>query len=166
MEIILDACCMCDFLEQYFSEQYANYGYGEFKNHRNISRELASKLNRIMNSGSPIVYGSVITPTFSFIEIARKWGEWVNGRFSVYEMHGFIKEPPIWFNITPIDSELLPFFISVPIINSLNETLEWTDALYFATIFSRGDATKATLVTSDRKLKRLMQDSGMDMSYV
>jgi hypothetical protein len=165
MDIVIDASCLCDVLDQYFSEKYAYYGYGEFKRNGKISKELASKLNQIMKSNSPIMYGSVITPSFSFIEIARKWDEWVKNRFSIHKMYAFINEPPMWFNISPIDKELLSFFVYVPNSNSKDQMIEWTDAIYFATTISRGDTKISTLVTSDEKLQILMKDSGMLESY-
>jgi len=165
MDVILDANCLGDFFYQYFSEDYANYGDGIFKPNGNITKNLAYRINSIMKSESNIGYGSVIASAFAFIEISRKWREIVNNRFMPYQLWAFINHHPIWFNIAAVDQDLMSSFAYVPNVNSDLKTIEWTDAIYVATVFSRGDAKTSTLVTSDGRLKKLMADNGRVVMY-
>ncbi len=161
MEVILDSDYLAEFLMQYFDNDLANRGNGRFQTNGLISHDLARKLNNIMILSREGISNLVITSAFAFIEIARKWDSLAEGMFTVDQLHAFIYEPPPWFSIAPVDYDLLPSFIDVPIVvevNSKVETIEWTDAVHMATVISRGLLpTDATMATSDRRLKAILR---------
>jgi len=161
MDVILDSDYLAEFLMQYFNSDFANRGNGRFKTNGLISHDLARKLNNIMILSHDGISNLVITSAFAFIEIERKWDSLAEGMFTVDQLHAFIYEPPPWFSIAPVDSDLLPSFIDVPQVvevNSKVEAIEWTDAVHMATVLSRGLLpTDATMATSDRRLKAILR---------
>ncbi len=152
-DIILDSNVLSDLLAQFYDPLTANRGDGKFCPERTITKNLAYKLNQIMKRHSE-VNDLIVSSTFAFIEIARKWDNIVQNRFSVEQMYAFITQPPEWFDIAPVDEDLLPFYVDVPtsvFVGNRNEHIEWTDAIHVATAYSRGET--AFLATTDHRLK-------------
>lgn len=164
MDIILDTDYLSEFLSQYFDVGCADREKGRFQARGLISTNLARVLNNIMLASREGISRLVIASAFAFIEISRKWDNLGAGRFSVHQLYAFISQPPDWFSIAPVDNDLLPSFIDIPsniIIDSKLQPIEWTDAIHMATVISRGDnVNNATLVTSDHRLKVILNDQG------
>lgn len=164
MDIVLDSNYLTEFLTQYFDDNIANRGHGRFLPQGLISRELARKFNNIMMTSEELLSDLVIASALAFVEIARNWEELVQNRFTIEQLHTFVYQPPIWFDIAPIDNDLLPSFVDVPAvvkIGSKLEPIEWTDGVHMATVLSRGEAANsATLATSDHRLIAVLWEQG------
>ena len=164
MDIVLDSDYLAEFLAQYFDTDLANRGQGRFQPRGLISKELARRLNNIMITSQESISILVIASALAFVEIARNWDKLARNRFSIEQFHAFVYQPPIWFDIAPVDNDLLPSFIDVPTlvkIGSELERIEWTDGVHFATVLSRGEAVgNATLATSDHRLIAILQQQG------
>lgn len=161
MDIVLDSGHMVELVAQYFDKNLANYGYGRFQAVGVFSVEIARRLNSIVQTSRTSGFSLVIASTFTIVEISRKWKEMVGTKFTVEQFYAFLQEPPSWFSLAPVDEQLSPFFIYVPNRNSKMESIEWTDAIHMATVFSRGDdPSSATLATTDGKLKQILVDKG------
>lgn len=161
---MLDSGHLVELLEQYYDENRANYGYGRFRSEGLFSNKFTGRLNNIIRSREGLHLGFVIASTFTFVEISRKWEEMVGNRFTEEQFYVFVREPPTWFNIAPVDDQLTPFFLNIPNYNSKLEPIEWTDAICMATVLSRGDdASSATLATTDLKLKQMLIDLGREV---
>jgi hypothetical protein len=161
IDIILDSNCFAEFLAQYFNAGIANRGMGHFQSSAIFSTTLARRLNQIMLAASDGISNLIIASTFSLIEIARKWDQIVQGRFTTQQLHVFTYQYPEWFSLAPVDEDLIPFFAEVPstvFLNSKSTTIEWTDAIHLATVISRG--TNATLATTDSKAKKVLEIQG------
>jgi predicted nucleic acid-binding protein len=153
-DIVLDSNILSDFLAQYYDPLIANRGEGKFCPERTITKDLAYRLNHIIKKSHIEINDLVVSSTFAFIEIARKWDDIVQSRFSVDQMYAFISQPPDWFDIAPVDEDLLPFYLDVPtfvFVDNRSEPIDWTDAIHVATAYSRGE--KALLATTDHRLK-------------
>lgn len=164
MDIVLDSDYLAEFLAQYFDVGLANRGQGTFHPKGLISKELARKLNSIMITSQESISTLVIASALAFVEIARNWEKLAGNRFTIEQFHAFVYQPPIWFDIAPVDSDLLPSFIDVPTlvkIDSKLKPIEWTDGVHLATVLSRGEAVgSATLATSDHRLIAILQQQG------
>ena len=161
MDLVLDSDYLADLLAQYFDPTCVDYGDGNFQPLGYISTSLAGRLNTILKSSAWGVFSLVIASTFAFIEMSRKWDPIVNNRFTVTQMHSFIRQTPDWFSIAPVDDDLLSSFVYTSAINSKSESIEWTDNIHMATVLSRGaNPSSATLVTNDRKLRTVLRDQG------
>lgn len=161
IDIVLDSNCFVEFLAQYFDAAIANRGLGLFQSSAIFSAALARRLNQIVLAASDGISALVIASTFSLIEIARKWDQIVQGRFTIQQLHAFTYQYPEWFSLAPVDEDLIPFFIEVPstvFLKSKSTTIEWTDAVHLATVISRG--TDATLATTDSKAKKVLEIQG------
>lgn len=165
-DIVLDTNVLADFLAQFFDPGAAERGHGRFCVQDSITRSLARRLNRILDANYPPwwqedqtedhVPSLVIASGFAFIEIARKWRDTVRDRFGVDRFYAFIREPPEWFDIAPVDEDLLPAYVHVPasiFTQAREESIELPDALHVATVLSRGDT--ALLATTDRRLRHM-----------
>lgn len=161
MDIVLDSGHVVELLAQYYDENRADYGYGRFNPDGMFTSKVAQLLNRIVLTSRQEGFKLVIASAFAIVEIARKWQEMVNGKFSHEQFYAFIHEPPTWFSLAPVDQQLAPYFMSVPNRNSKMESIEWTDAIHMATVLSRGqNPSSATLATTDGKLRQLLVDIG------
>lgn len=155
-DIVLDTNILADLLAQYFDPGRANYGTGEFLSGGGITRNLSRKLNRIVQRSRYGLSDVIVASAAAFVEIGRRWQGIVQDRFSVPQFEGFVRQPPEWFDIAPVDEDLLPFFIDVPIgvrMASRLEPVEWVDALHVATAISRGQ--DAELATTDQRLSSI-----------
>lgn len=102
-DIVLDTNVIGDFLAQFYSPAGANRGYGKFEPTGNLSQPLVVRLNRILDSFrryemgesivSPYADGIVVASAFAFVELCRKWEGIVQKRFSLWQLHGFLKQP-------------------------------------------------------------------------
>lgn len=126
MDIVLDSDYLAEFLSQYFNTRLANRGKGRFYPQGLISRELARRLNNIMQISQESISALVIASALAFVEIARKWENLAKDRFTIEQFHAFVYQPPIWFDIAPIDSDLLPSFVNVPTLVNINSELKPT----------------------------------------
>ncbi len=161
MDIVLDSGHMVEFLAQYHNKNLADYGYGRFQPVGLFSAEVARRLNVIVRTNKSTGFSLVIASSFTIVEISRKWREMVGTKFTEEQLYAFLREPPTWFSLAPVDEQLEHFFIYVPNRNSRMEPIEWTDAIHMATVFSRGeDPSLATLATTDGKLKQMLADTG------
>ena len=164
MDIVLDTGHLAEFLTQYFNDNLANRGQGRFHPQGLISKELARRLNNIMITSQESISNLVIASSLAFVEIARSWDSLGKNKFTIEQFHTFVYQPPIWFDIAPVDNDLLPSFIDVPTaikIGSKFESIEWTDGVHLATALSRGEvASSATLATSDHRLIAILQQQG------
>jgi hypothetical protein len=162
MDIVLDTGHLAEFLGQYYDANLGiNKGIGRFQESKLISKYLARMINEIMLSSKEGISELIITSAFSFIEITNHWEKLVNSRFSAEQMYTFINQTPEWFSIAPVDNFLIPYFIDVPNVVEINaklESIEWTDAIHMAVVYSRGK--DATLATTDHKLLKILKDQG------
>lgn len=161
MDIVLDANYLVDFLAQYFDRDYADRGQGRFYPEGCISSELARRLNGIIVAAQVGMSSLVISSTLAFVEIGRNWNTMVRDRFVPSQLHAFLLQPPAWFDIAPIDDDLLPSFINIPpyvFLRSRSEPIEWTDAVHLATMFSREENT--VLATSDSRIRAILNEQG------
>jgi len=157
-DIILDTMVLGDFLAQYFDSAGVNrgLGVGRFMHGGTITKNLSRKLNTFLCDGQEPLGSLVIASAFAFVELARKWDLFVGGRFSMDQLHAFVDQPPDWFDIAPVDEDLLPFYVNVPglvYLGGQHVPIEWTDAVHVATTLSRGHT--ALLATTDRKIKAM-----------
>lgn len=162
IEIVLDSNILSDFLAQFFGG--AKRGKTHFVSQDTISKDLARKINHIVDSWSEgeddetqRYPGLIVTSVLAFVEIARKWDAIVRKRFSVEEMAAFVEQPPEWFVIDPIDESLVEAFSTLPRDVSMDsgdiKTIEWTDAIHITTALSRGEACK--LATTDGRIRQI-----------
>jgi len=161
IDIILDSNYLVEFLVQYFDPVVANRGMGRFQSSAVFSRELARRLNQVVTTASEGISTLIIASTFTLIEIARKWDQIVQSRFTIQQLHAFTYQCPEWFSLAPVDEDLIPFFVDVPttvVVGSRAVPIEWTDAIHLATVISRGE--EATLATSDRRARKVLQLEG------
>jgi len=161
VDIVLDTDFLAEFLIQYFDPFVANRGMGRFQTSAVFSRELSRRLNQIVTTSYMGISNLIIASTFAVVEIARKWDEIVQNKFSVQQLHAFTYQYPEWFSLAPVDEDLIPFFMDVPsnvLVNSKITPIEWIDAVHLATVISRGP--NATLATSDSKAKKVLEIQG------
>ena len=162
-DIVLDTNVLADFLSQFFDAGRADRGHGRFVADGTVTTELSRRLNRILgrhysyvsvqDSLGPAMQELVVSSAFAFIEIGRKWGDIAADRFSEDQLFAFVNEPPDWFDIAPVDEDLLPSYVDVPshvLLGGTREPIEWTDAVHVATAISRDPS--ALLATTDRRL--------------
>ena len=161
IDIVLDSDHLVEFFIQYFDPVIANHGRGKFQPSRVFSRELAHRLNDIVAADREGICKFVIASTFAVVEIARNWDTIVGSRFSVQQLHAFVLQHPEWFDLAPVDEDLMPFFVDVPplvLVGSKPVPIEWTDAIHLATMISRG--VEATLATSDTRAIKVLERDG------
>lgn len=154
-DIVLDTNFLADFLA-IFSENSINTG-GVFTEKYRIKKVVCQKINSILNCHREIgTYdeGLVIASSFAFIEIVRQFDTIIDGRISLEEFDEFVRNPPEWFFITPIDLDLASYFYNVPEKTPKLENIEWTDAIHIATANSRDPL--ALLACSDHKIKDVL----------
>ncbi len=165
-DIVLDTNMIGDFLAQYFAPTGANRGLGKFKPKGKLSQTLAACLNRILDTfrryemgediDSPYSGGLIVTSAFAFVELCRNWDRIVQGRFSLLQFQGLLRQPPDWFSIAPVDEVLLPFYANIPThieLRGAAKSIEWCDAIHAATADSRG--RNCLLATTDERLRAI-----------
>src|ERR1035441_3320733 len=163
-DIVLDTNTIGDFLSQYFKQQVAGGRSAKFVDEGMLTRTLAERVNRILDTfrryqmgeelESPYSGGIVVASTFAFVELCRKWERIVKARFSLVQLHAFLEQPPEWFDIAPVDDTLLPFYANIPThvwLKGETKAIEWCDAIHAATADSRG--RDCFLATTDQRLQ-------------
>lgn len=143
-DIILDTNILSDMLSQYYEQVRDG---GSFKVRGYLNSNLVRELNKIVMWHTAIYDGSypgmVTASSFAFVEIARKFEEIAEGRFSLNQFAAFIDEPPEWFFISAVDKTLFLHLNELPAqIQSLEGKLmpiEWPDAIHMATAISRDE---------------------------
>jgi hypothetical protein len=89
----------------FLGAQAADRGNGRFVANGWITRDLAQRLNGVVDAHMAEKWGdtvgvhygaSIVVSTFAFVELARKWQEIVEGRFSMLQFRGFLEQPPDW----------------------------------------------------------------------
>jgi len=167
-QVVLDTVVVGDFLAQFFDRAAANRGAGRFVSAGWITRELARRMNRVLDVYQSDISGmgaqsdsgsSIIMSSFAFVELVRKWHDIVEARFEMLEFRAFLEQPPEWIVIDPLDEDLTPAMLEVP-SHVLDDggnwlSIEWADAVHVATTLSRGE--NAILATSDAKLMLVPQ---------
>jgi len=144
-DIILDTNVLGDFFAQYFDAARGNRGNGEFERGPFLSGEAASEINRVTRSfrrHGDSAAGIVVISSFAFVELFRKWDAITEGLVDFDRLRGFMREPPEWLSIAPLDEELVPSFFEVPpsvYVGGRFRSIDWTDAVHIATALSRGD---------------------------
>lgn len=162
-DLVLDTSIISEFLNQYFDHSLAARGSGEFAARGRLSGPIAAELNRIIHrfwrydhgfaDDDPHSGGIVVASAFAFIELARSWDKMVGTSFSIVQVEAFLRQPPDWFDLAPVDHSLLPFYIDVPgtvFVNHEEVGIEWCDAIHVATALSRGPT--CLLATSDTRI--------------
>jgi predicted nucleic acid-binding protein len=155
-DLILEANTLPDFLAQYFGQ--ADRGNRPFVAQGLLCADTARRINRICNDheggyGRGVVVASVL----AFVEMARKWDQMTRGAFAPYRVSAFLAQPPEWFDVAPMDDDLLEDFLDVPasveMPNGETRPIEMYDAIHVATAFSRGGESR--LVPSDRRIRQV-----------
>ena len=158
-DLILDTNVLGEFFEQYFDVSLGNRGCGTFVAGDFLSVNAAREINRIVMSfqrHDDIAAGIVVISSFAFVELFRKWDQITNGRIDLNRLRGFLKQPPVWVNIAPLDESLAPFFIQVPIsvfTDNGFKSIEWTDCVHVATALARGDGH--VIATTDSIMRQM-----------
>jgi len=142
-DIILDTNVLADLLAQYYGDEVR---YGEvFESRGFLNPQLVRKLNKIIgwykgtdDSSCP---GLVVASSFAFVEIARKFDKIAGARFNLYQFAEFIDQPPEWFIISAVDTNLFFHLSKLPgqvqTHNNKFLPIEWADAIHMATATSR-----------------------------
>lgn len=153
-DVVLDTCVLGPFLVQYFQHDAANRGSGRFHASGLLTGALAERLNRIARQYS--LSAVVVASAFAFVELARKWDAILADSIREDQLDAFIRQPPTWFDIAPVDSDLMPYFLQVPCevnVGGSLQRIEWTDAIHAAVALSRGH--DCLLATTDRRLQNI-----------
>ncbi len=160
IEIVFDTDMFAELLAQYFDNEGGNRGIGRFVAGNKLSGDLARRVNTVVElyqaTGDISVSGVLIVSSLAFVELARKFEEISIGRFIPENLSDFLRDPPEWFLIAPLDCDLLPFFVDVPKYVSVRgrmRPMEWTDSVHVATALSRGDGSM--IATSDEKIRAI-----------
>lgn len=156
-DIVLDTNVLADFLGQYFGP--AERGRNEFHEGCWLSLEAARRTTQICRwyevDQTPTCL--VVASSFAFVEIAQHWNALARDRFQPHQLAAFLRQPPGWFSVAPVDEDLVEFFCCVPsdvwMQDGSARPIEWTDAVHIATLLSR-DST-CLFATVDRRLRRL-----------
>lgn len=158
-DIVLDTNILTDLLAQYYEGRVREKGYFESKG--KLNKDLARRLNRILewyvgDDDSPYP-GLIVASSIAFVEIARKFNEIADGRFTITQFAAFIEQPPEWFIIAAIDSALFPHLSSLPreilLSDGRAKPIEWADAIHIATAMSRDQP--CLLATTDTSIKEV-----------
>lgn len=155
-DIVIDTDILADFLIQYFT--YFEEG-SLFSETKRLSEPLIRKLNGIVklhrySTGTHFVIAS----SFAFVEIARQFVRISANQFSLEQFRRFINEPPEWFLITSLSSDLLiqlaevPSHVTMP--SGQVEPIEWADAIHIATAISRDNWYFATTDSRIRNISK------------
>jgi hypothetical protein len=155
-DIVLDTDALADFLAQYFGP--ADRGRGRFAATQWLSEAAAREINRIRDrAAGGVLRDLVIASCLAFVEVVRKWDALAQDRFHPWQLKAFLQQPPEWFSVSPVDEDLVEYFLGVPaevvMPGGKSEVVEWTDAVHVATVFSRGDAS--IFHTRDHRLRRI-----------
>ena len=156
MDIVIDSDSLSEIMYQYFKQKT---NLEEFVVEGNLTTNTVNKLNSILywfQEKEGGTQGLIISSTFAFIEIARKFDQIVNGRFSIDQFAAFINSPPEWFSIEPLDNSISFYLLQIPTHVSKKGTLiplEWTDSIHIATTISRGD--DSFLLTNDIVIREI-----------
>jgi len=148
-DIILDTNILADLLAQYYDSAFSKRGL--FDNYRTLNKDLVREINKIVawhtenDWGDDLLdpTGLVIASTFAFVEIARKFQEIAEDRFTLDQFAAFIDQPPEWFFISSVDAILLPYLTHLPaevkLSNGGTKPMELADAIHLATAMSRDE---------------------------
>lgn len=156
-DLVLDTNVLADFLTQYFGP--AERGQSPFEAGGWLSSSavrLLNQMRRRYRADEP-VKNLVIASSLAFVELVRQWDDIVQDRFQPYQLAAFLVQPPDWFSVAPVDEDLIEFFCDVPADVSTPEgivkSIEWTDAVHIATVFSRDD--ECLFATTDQRLQHV-----------
>jgi hypothetical protein len=157
-DLVLDTYALADFLAQFFGP--TSRGQGRFTASDWLSEAAAREINRIRDQATTgSLRDLVIASCLAFVEIARKWDALSKQRFQPWQMKAFLQVPPEWFSVAPVDEDLVESFLEVPaqviMPGGQQMTVEWTDAVHVATVFSR--TKRALLRSQDRRLRQIEQ---------
>ncbi|WP_153306567.1 hypothetical protein [Desulfogranum japonicum] len=121
-DIVLDTNILAELLIQYFSNKNSVDSF-QVEPINKINNVLADAINKIISWHQGYVDeefpGFVISSTFGFVEISRKFVEISNSAYTVEQLASFIEQPPEWFLIASVDInlfnylKLLPTFVQV-----------------------------------------------------
>jgi hypothetical protein len=145
VDIILDTNVLADLLAQYYEDE-VRYG-GVFESKGFLNPELVRKLNKIIGwytaTDDGLYPGLVTASSFAFVEIARKFDEIAEDRFTLDQFAEFIDQPPEWFIVSAVDTNLFFYLCKLPgqVRTPNNKVLpiEWADAIHMATATSRDE---------------------------
>lgn len=154
-DIVLDTNILADFISAYYSFNISTTG--NFEPYSTLTKPLIDKLNIILNNyrnNNTLSDGVIVASTFAFIEIARKFKEISNNRFTILQLKAFIHSHPEWFVIAPLNNELFCHLNTLP--NSIRISnrvlpIEWADTIHVATALNRDP--NCMIATTDNRLK-------------
>jgi hypothetical protein len=155
-DIVLDTDALADLLAQYFG--HTDRGRGRFADSKWLSVAAAHEINRARDRAAVgVLRDLVIASCLAFVEVVRKWDVLAQGRFHPWQLKAFLQQPPEWFSVSPVDEDLVEYFLEVPaevlMPGGKREVVEWTDAVHVATVLSRGDTS--LFHTRDHRLRQV-----------
>jgi hypothetical protein len=158
-DIILDTNILSEMLAQFFKNRVGAHNI-KFIENGALNERAVREINKIVewhNSSIDSVFpGLVIASSFGFVEIARKFEEISCRQYTIQQFAAFIEQPPEWFLIVSVDTNLFHFLTSIPgyvTVGSGSKPVEWADAIHVATAFSRDEHW--WLATTDVRIKAI-----------
>lgn len=164
LDIVLDANVLSDVIAEFYRNSISTHG--DFSEQYRISSDLCVMFNEILEDHREegiSKRGKLVASNFAFIEIARKFEEISDSRFSIDEFKAFIDSPPEWFVFEDLNTSLffelenLPSHVIVG-TGTNQKPIEWADAIHAATALLRGE--RSILATSDSSLKSIEKFRG------
>lgn len=145
-ECVLDTNFLAELITQY-DFKYPNE---LLKINGIFTKKVVNLVNSIIANEE--VGGRIVASSLAFVEISNKFSEISESesRFGKSKMLNFIKQPPIWFIIEPLDINTCKKFISIPKNTYNDKKIELTDACHVATAMQRGKDTY--FATTDQKI--------------
>lgn len=154
-DLVLDTGPLAYLLREYFASE--NRRIPSFRPDNELSQGVVKQISRIVQ-GYDFGHNRYViaASALAFVELAYKWTALAKGHIRPSQLTAFLKEPPEWFVVEPMDEHIMPYFMgvgsSVQLQDGRMEPIEWTDAIHMATALSREDGK---LVTTDHKLLAL-----------
>jgi len=155
-DIILDTNTLSDVIAQYYENDIIFSGV--FRTKYRLSKKAVTILNGILfRSREDMLENVVVASTAAFVEIARKFDDIVQNRFSLEQFKAFIDAKPSWFVVAAVNTDLVSLLSRIPADVRLKggaiKPLEWADIIHVATALSRGD--NIVFSTTDSSLQAL-----------
>jgi hypothetical protein len=157
MDLVFDTHGFADVIVQYFSNRV--FAGGQFLETPFLNRKCCNELNKIVQTfvEADSLGSIVVTSSFSFIELARKFDSIFGSTLTIPQFRAFINNPPEWLLIESIDEDIIMHFYSVPhsvvLPNGDTKPIEWPDAVPVATYYSR---ESAYLITNDQRIRSIV----------
>jgi hypothetical protein len=156
IDLVLDTHILNEFIAQYFENQV--YSNGCIEEASFIDKNRAKRLNQIIEeykAENTFSHGLIVASVIGFIEIARKFKNIVQNRYSILQFRAFIEQSPPYFEIAPLEHSLSYHLFKIPkavYINKVKKPIELPDAIHCATYLSRDSAM---LMTNDGRIHKI-----------